>query len=226
MPPPTIRLTPESQNRIESAGEMTFIAQLSHAAQVDVVVPFTISGTASNTLDYTITESPVTITAGELGIPITITLVDDNFDEPDETIIATIGSPTNASPELQNIHVATIFDNDPSPTVSFFISSSSGPESVTKVNLEVVLSAASTFIVTVDYAEAGGTASIGDIDFVIAAGTLRFEPGETSQLIGLTIMDDIAPEPTETALVSISNPSNSTLDPTKDVYTYIILDND
>ena len=122
--------------------------------------------------------------------------------------------------------MATIFDNDPSPTVSFFISSSSGPESVTKVNLEVVLSAASTFIVTVDYAGAGGTASIGDIDFIIAAGTLRFEPGETSKLIGLTIIDDVAPEPTETALVSISNPSNSTLDPTKDVYTYIILDND
>ena len=204
---------------------MTFTAQLSHTAEVDVVVPFTVSGTASDPLDYTITASPVTIAAGELGATITISLVDDDSDEDDETVIATMGSPTNASPGLRNIHVATIFDNDPPPTVSFFISSSNGDESVTKVNLEVVLSTASAFIVTVDYAEAGGTAVVGDIDFVLASGTLRFEPGETSKLIGLTIIDDLAAEPTETVRVGLSNPSNATLG-TTNVYTYIILDND
>ena len=204
---------------------MTFTAQLSYTTDVDVVVPFTVSGTASNPLDYTITPSPVTIAAGELGATITISLVDDNSDEADETVIAIMGSPTNASPELGNTHEATIFDNDPPPTVSFLISSSTGDESATTVNLEVVLSAASAFIVTVDYAEAGGTAVIGAIDFALASGSLRFEPGETSKLISLTIIDDLTAEPIETVRVGISNPSNATLGPIT-VYTYIIQDND
>ena len=204
---------------------MTFIAQLSHATEEDVLVPFTLSGTAVEVLDYTITPSPLTIAAGELRKTITIDLVDDHLDEADETVIATMEAPTNALVELETFHVATIVDNDSSPTVSFFIGGSSGAESVSTINLEVVLNAPSGLTVSVDHAIVVPTSATGGVDFAVASGTLSFAPGETSKTIALTIVDDLTPEPNESLSVGLSSPSNATLGSTS-VYTFVILDND
>jgi hypothetical protein len=69
---------------------MTVTAQLSAVSGLDVTVPFSVSGTATDPADYTITASPITITAGSLSTDITITVVDDGIDENDETVIVTM----------------------------------------------------------------------------------------------------------------------------------------
>ena len=63
---------------------------------------------------------------------------------------------------------------------------------------------------TVAYATADGTAAAG-ADYTTTSGTLRFEPGETEQTIGVPTIDDDTAEATETFTVELSAPSGATL---------------
>jgi hypothetical protein len=78
------------------------------------LVPFTVGGTATPgpTDDFTITASPITIPAGSTSADVTITVNDDPDNEPDETVIITIGTPTNAFLGSISEHTSTIEDND------------------------------------------------------------------------------------------------------------------
>ena len=109
---------------------MTITAHLSAASGLDVTVRYRWTGTANDPADYTITASPITILAGATTGTITITVVDDSIDENSETVVATMGSPTNATQGATTVHTATITDNDATPTVTFTAASQSGAESV------------------------------------------------------------------------------------------------
>ena len=110
------------------------------------------------------------------------------------------------------------------PAVAFASAASSGAESTTPANLEVTLSAASELTVTVAYAVTGGTAT-GGVDYtLLGTGTLTFVPGDTSETVAITIVDDALDEADEIIEVTLSNPSNATLGGA--VHTYTILDND
>jgi hypothetical protein len=80
-----------------------------------------LSGTAVDPADYGITASPITITAGNTTQTITITVVDDAIDEANETVIVTMGAPTNATQGATTVHTATINDNDATPTVDVYL---------------------------------------------------------------------------------------------------------
>jgi hypothetical protein len=99
----------------------------------------------------TITASPITINAGSTTASATITVVDDAINENSETVIVTMGSPTNATQGATTVHTATITDNDTAPTVEWTESSQTNAESVTTVTVTAQLSAASGLNVTVPY---------------------------------------------------------------------------
>jgi hypothetical protein len=80
-------------------------------------------------------------------------------------------------------------------------------------------------VVTVDYAVTGGTATGGGVDYTLAAGTLTFAAGTTTQNITVTVVDDALDEPDETVIIALSGPSNATLG-TVDEHTFTIIDND
>ena len=104
--------TASSQSIAESGGSATITAQLSTTSGRSVTVPFTLTGTASESADYTITSSPITISAGSTTQTITVTIVNDSIDESDETVIATMGTPTNADAGTTTVHTLTVTDND------------------------------------------------------------------------------------------------------------------
>jgi hypothetical protein len=70
----------------------------------------------------------------------------------------------------------------------------------------ITLSEAPASQVTVDWATADITATAGS-DYNAASGTVTFEIGQTTQSIGLTILNDSTPEINETFAVNLSNPS-------------------
>ncbi|MFM9034876.1 MAG: S8 family serine peptidase [Mycobacterium sp.] len=74
----------------------------------------------------------------------------------------------------------------------------------------VSLSSASASPVTVAYATAGGSATAGQ-DFTAVSGTVSFAAGQTSQLVGVSVLGDTAVEPNETFTVSLSAPSGAQL---------------
>ena len=80
---------------------------LSEASSQNVTVDYSISGTATGSgEDYTLGAGKLTINAGETSGTITIaSIIDDPFDEPDETVIITLSNPVNATLGLSLIHI-------------------------------------------------------------------------------------------------------------------------
>ena len=75
----------------------------------------------------------------------------------------------------------------------------------------VTLSRASSRTVTVDYATSDGTAVAG-YDYTAASGMLTFNAGDTSQTVQVTVLTDQEDESQETLTLTLSNPSQATLD--------------
>ena len=73
------------------------------------------------------------------------------------------------------------------------------------------LSHASSRTVTVDYATSDGTAVAGS-DYTATSGTLTFNAGDTFQSVQVTVLTDSEDESQETLTVTLSNPSQATLD--------------
>src|SRR3972149_2481479 len=131
---PNVQFTASSQGATEAVGPLTITAQLSAVSGLDVTIPFTVTGTAVSSDDFTITTSPVTIAAGSTTATITVTVVDDTSDENDETVIISMGTPTNATAISPAEHTITINDDDlpqpievPTPAKEVFSISSTNP---------------------------------------------------------------------------------------------------
>ena len=107
-------------------------------------------------------------TSGTILIP---SIIDDQADEADETIIITLSNPTGAILGSDIVHTAIITDNDNPPEIDFNTTSSSGAESVSSAGLTVDLSDVSNQNVTVDYAITGTATGSGE-DYTLGAGKL------------------------------------------------------
>ncbi|MBN1672451.1 MAG: chitobiase/beta-hexosaminidase C-terminal domain-containing protein [Kiritimatiellae bacterium] len=111
------------------------------------------------------------------------------------------------------------------PQVAFVAGASSGGEAAGPALIGVALSTSSTAAVTVAYAVTGGSAAGNGADYTLEAGSLTFEPGQTSKSLSLTIHDDAAEEDNETVELALSSPVNATLGAPA-VHTYTIADDD
>lgn len=112
---PTVSFTLASQSSASETGTMTVTAELSAVSNVDVTVPFTLSGTAGNGIDYNISPTSITILSGNLTGSTVITIVEDTYVEGNETVVLTMGTPTNATLGTITLHIATITDEDTYP---------------------------------------------------------------------------------------------------------------
>jgi hypothetical protein len=175
-----------------------------------VTVPFFVGGTASGGEggDYTVDASPVVIRAGYLSVLVSIDVRDDSIDEDNETVILTLGEPTNATKGTPDVHTATILDDDLQPTAFFDLSSQSGPETLGKMEFKIMLSAASSRPIEVAYT-VGGTAQ-NPADYTITASPAVFSPGVTEALITITLMEDGLTEGDETIVVTMGAATNAT----------------
>lgn len=90
-------------------------------------------------------------------------------------------------------------------TVSFETAESGGLETVSPAVLNVVLNQAQNEVVTVGYMSYSYTATEGQ-DFLGSAGTLVFDPCETTETISIDIMDDGQDEDDEMFWVVLDNP--------------------
>ena len=86
-----------------------------------VVVNYTVSGTATPGIDYTITPSPRTISTGTNVTSLLITPLQDSLYEIDETVVVTINSASGAYISGNNVFTFIITDDDgpvPSPVIA------------------------------------------------------------------------------------------------------------
>ena len=105
---PAVAFTTEAQFGVEGR-TLSAIVTLSEPAEVAVTVPFALSGTAENPADYAVyPASPLVIPAGETSALISVAILDDADDDAGETIVLTLGAPTNARLDPTATHTITV----------------------------------------------------------------------------------------------------------------------
>ncbi|MGQ0622715.1 MAG: Calx-beta domain-containing protein [Panacagrimonas sp.] len=108
-PTPTVRFSSSGSTVSESAGVVTVRVNLSEASDQTVTVPLSFGGTAARPSDYSVPSTTLSIPAGATGADLRMTVVNDNRQEPAETAVVTIGTPTNAvrgSPEAYTLTIS------------------------------------------------------------------------------------------------------------------------
>jgi len=108
--------------------------------------------------------------------------------------------------------------------MSFVATQMHYPETATeRVQIPVTLASSVEGRFSVDYEVVGGTA--GPEDYILKAGTLKFEPGQNQEVIRLGIVRDGIDEHNESVVIKLSNPQgeNAQLG-ADDTFTYTIVD--
>jgi hypothetical protein len=207
-PIPTVSFTTDTQSGVEDVGTMTITAELSAESGLEVTVPYTLSGTATDVDDYTISPSPLVISAGNLLADITIAVIEDALDEDDEDVIVTMGTPINADPGATIVHTATITDNDPLPSVTFNVDGQVVPENFGTTTLTAELSEVSGRDVTIPYILSGTATEVED--YSIDPNPLVISAGNPSADLTITVVDDALDEDEEESIiVTMDTPVNA-----------------
>ncbi len=186
----------------------TFTVNLAPAAVSDsVTVNYaTADGSAAAPGDYTAASGLLTFSTGQNTKTINVTvagdLIDEGFSEIFSLNLSGATAPAGDSVAIgDGTGIGTILDDDAAPTMS--ISAPAASESALVLNFVVTLSGPSATALTTNYATTAGTATAGT-DFIAAAGSLTFLPGETSKVLPITLVNDAIAESTEAFTVTLS----------------------
>eukprot|EP01029_Cantina_marsupialis_P026909 TRINITY_DN737_c0_g1_i3.p1 TRINITY_DN737_c0_g1~~TRINITY_DN737_c0_g1_i3.p1 ORF type:complete len:2244 (+),score=214.02 TRINITY_DN737_c0_g1_i3:8645-15376(+) len=226
-PAPDVEFSTTSSEGFESVSSANLQVNLSAESGLPISVDYKVNGTATTTgADCLLANGTLSFLAGETSKNITIASIVDNLqDEYDETVIVTLSNPSNAGLGDNTVHTYTIKDDDPTPTIAFTTTSSSGLESVSSAALQVDLSAASGREIRLDYAVTG-SATGGGADYTLANGFMIIGVDNTMSNITIaSIVNDFLDEDNETVIVTLSNPQNAELG-TNTQHTYTIIDDD
>ncbi len=211
-PPPTVSVSDVSIAEGNTGqANLVFTVTLSAAATNVVTVNYaTDNVTATAGTDYTLTSGTLTFAIGETSKTISVPILGDTTDEPNETFELDLSAPVNAT--LADAQATgTITDDDPLPTVSIAGTTvTEGDSGTVNATLTVTLSNPSSQSVTVAFGTQNGTATAPG-DYTTTSGTLTFAAGETSKTITVPITVDAATESSEAFTVALSAPTNSTL---------------
>lgn len=208
-----------SGSRMENDdGPALLTVQLSEATGTDVSIDVqVVGGSATESDDFRLLVDSLTFAPGETRADISFDLVDDALFEPNEDIVLELTNPSaNAFIGAASTATFTILNDDPSPnpTISFVAFSSGIREDgvvvpqakgIPSLDIPVTLTEATTGVVTVAFQIIGGTAEEG-IDYTISNGAsfLTFDPGDTTEFIRVTPLQDDLTEGTETIELRLS----------------------
>ena len=139
---PTVVLSTSAETVLENDLSPSIIATLSNPTYQDIVVSLATSGTAISGNDYALSETTVTVSAGDLSGLLTVNLVDDTTYELSESLIVSVDSVSDgAEAGVSQTAELTIENDDPVPTVEIALTSYSETEnSDAPINMIATLS--------------------------------------------------------------------------------------
>jgi Ca2+-binding RTX toxin-like protein len=209
---PVITVAATDSSASESPNSGVFTLTRTGSTTNALTVKYTLLGTAINGTDYTNLTGTVTFAAGSSTATVTVNPTNDNIDELTETVTLNLGLGTGYTLGTTTSATVNIADTDPLPTLNISLNQKvvEGLTSSQTVTYTVTLSNPSTQTITVNYATANGTAIAGS-DYTARTGTLTFNPGVTSQVITIPILNDATNEADETFTLKLTNPTNATL---------------
>jgi len=211
--PPTVWFSIASQTAEEDGGFASIVARLSAPSGRDVSVPLSTTGTAGGT-DFTILGgSTLVFPAGTTTQFVRVQPTDDALAERNETIIVTMGTPTNATLStaagVYTEHTIVVPENDaPSVSIQPFQQRVTEGAGVT-VTLTVELSGPHHTAVSVPLTVAGN--AVQGSDYTLSASSVNFPIGSTTANVVVTLLNDSTPERLESLLVQLGTPTGGAL---------------
>ena len=222
---PTLSINSPSVTEVDSGARstLTFTVQLLPNSGNTVTVNYadTNAGTAtSGGKDYeTLAGGTLTFAPGETSKSVAVTVNGDDIDEPDETVVVRLSSPSNATltggaTTLDG--TGTITDNDPTPTVSIADAAAvsegnvAAPDPSNDMTFAVTLSAESGQTVTVPYT-LSGTATSGTDYTEPDPRSVTIAADQTQAMIKIPVAGDEVDEENETITVTLGTPTNATV---------------
>jgi YVTN family beta-propeller protein len=189
----------------------TLTVSLSEKTGRDVTFHYaTTPGTATPGADYTAVAGTGTIPAESLRASVTVPVLGDSRDEPDQTFFLVLTDPVDAT-IADGRGVGTIADDDPRAAVSIRDASTiEGDSGRHKLFFRVVLNAPSEKPVAVKFRTFDGTAKTPS-DYTGQSGTVRFAKGVTAKRVFVYVKGDRRNEPREHFLVKLQGPVNASL---------------
>ena len=198
---PAVSVSFASASYTVTEGDSVVVAvSLSAIPEREVVIPLSLSGTATAVDDYLGVPGSVTFGVSDTSVSFTVTAVDDNDDDDNEWFWISFGTlPSRVTPAMMRIATnVLIVDNDVS--VSF----GSGTYSVAEGSSVVVavgLSAAPERPLVIPLS-VSGTATV-TADFSGVPGSVRFGVSDTSVSFTVTTVDDVVDDDAETVVVAL-----------------------
>ena len=150
-----------------------------------------------------------TIPAGATSATFTVVVNGDLLNEADEDFFVRIANVTGAFVNGAQ-GMGMIVNDDPLPSLSINSAAAvEGNSGRSPLNFLVTLDAPSGLTVAVVASTADGTAISSD--YIVASGSLSFQPGETSKAFTVLLYGDVVPESDETFTVVLSSAFNATI---------------
>ena len=208
-------LTVEDVSVDEASGTATVAVTVDAAVQGGFAAELTASDlTATSPDDYESGVFPLTFVglAGEIQT-IQINLVDDLIDEPDETVILSLGNPSLSAIITDATGILTIVDNDPpAVTPQLILTGSTVNEEAGFATVSATLNVDVPGGFTAEVLASDVTA-VNSFDYTGSSFLMTFvgSAGEV-QSIQIPIIDDAEVEPVETFDVSFGDVSNASVD--------------
>ena len=131
---PTAAFAAAADQAAENAGTHQVTLTVQPAPAAPITVRYTISGTATRSIDYTAPSGTVTVPANAATAAVYIPITDDTANEGDETVVLTLSAPAGSAGYTlgsPTVFTLTILDDDSTPAtprVSFVHQSSSVSE--------------------------------------------------------------------------------------------------
>ena len=225
-PPPTPEITISGGSGITEGGTASFTISASPAP----ASPITVNVGVSETGDWSATGA-ATVSVNSATTTYTIATSDDQVDEADGSVTATVQSGTGYTVGTASTATVTVADDDDpvrENSVTVSIEDASASESASDLVFRVTLSEATNKDVTVAWrtlvSNDPDRRARGGQDYWEMSGTIRIPAGETSGTGAVWLNQDSQDEPDEVFTVYLSSPEGATLD--REEATMTIIDDD
>ena len=202
--PPAVRIASAQPTTVTEGASVEILVELDGVlSERDVVVDFTVSGTAVEGTDYTVPGRSVTIPSSRRTAAITLVATDDTVvysgDASRTVELELTGASGGVTLGDSLTHTVTIIDDDvpvvPDPPGVEVVTATISPESVTlsegaSVSLEIVLESAASVDVTLTLVLENESDGVTASDYSLTPTAVFISAGMTSAMVLLTASDD------------------------------------
>jgi uncharacterized delta-60 repeat protein/gliding motility-associated-like protein len=193
-----------------------FIISTSVALPVDLLISYSLSGTATAGADYDAPAAQVTLKAGASQVKIPVAVKADAAVEGEETVILTLQAPATDGVLLDEARKAatlTIADNDeeevPVPALLSVAVEKDAAEDDKDGFFEIRLSKALETDLTVSYTLAGTAQRGSDYSTEPETDQLVLKAGKTSEKVKITVLADTEVEADEAVVLTLQAPATA-----------------